>query len=168
MKIVFGITGWKNSGKTTLVAKLVEEFTRRGKQVSTVKHAHASFDIDKPGTDSHAHRSHGAHEVAIVSQKRWAIVHEIENGREEPSLEEILAKLSPCDLVLVEGYKTSALPKIECIRSDFVVNEAIWKSNSTISALATDGPLIDCALPVLSLNDVAAIADFIERHGVKA
>ena len=109
---VFGITGWKNSGKTTLVVRLVEEFTARGFRVSTVKHAHHAFDIDREGTDSHRHRVAGASEVALVSGRRWALMHELRDD-DEPALGEILARLSPCDLVLIEGYKREAHAKIE-------------------------------------------------------
>lgn len=167
MTRVFGITGWKNSGKTTLVAKLVEEFSQRGQRVSTVKHASANFDLDQPGTDSQAHRSHGAQEVAIVSQKRWAIMHELPDKLMEPTLDDMLAKLSPCDLVLVEGFKTSPLPKIECIRHDTIRSEAIWKTNPAIVAVASDGPLPDCQLQIFSLNDISKIADYIEQFEVQ-
>ena len=107
---VFGITGWKNSGKTTLTERLVAEFTRRGFRVSTVKHAHHDFDIDREGADSYRHRLAGAAEVAIVSGRRWALMHEL-RGEDEPKLDEILARLAPCDLVLVEGYKREATPR---------------------------------------------------------
>ena len=114
---VFGITGWKNSGKTTLTEKLVAELTRRGFRVSTVKHAHHDFDIDHEGADSYRHRLAGAVEVAVVSGRRWALMHEL-RGEDEPKLEEILARLAPCDLVLVEGYKREGHPKIETRRLD--------------------------------------------------
>ena len=107
---VFGITGWKNSGKTTLTERLVAEFTRRGFRVSTVKHAHHDFDIDREGADSYRHRLAGAAEVAIVSGRRWALMHEL-RGEDEPKLDEILARLAPCDLVLVEGYKREVAPQ---------------------------------------------------------
>ena len=109
---VLGITGWKNSGKTTLTERLVRELTRRGWKISTVKHAHHAFDIDKEGTDSFRHRQAGAAEVAIVSGNRWALMHEL-RGEDEPRLEAILARLAPCDLVLIEGYKRESHPKIE-------------------------------------------------------
>ena len=112
---VFGVTGWKNSGKTTLLTRLVSEFTRRGYRVSTVKHAHHDFDIDKPATDSFRHREAGASEVMIVSGNRWALMHEL-RGDDEPPLEAALQRLSPCDLVLVEGYKREGHPKIEARR----------------------------------------------------
>ena len=114
---VFGITGWKNSGKTTLTERLVAELTRRGWKVSTVKHAHHDFDIDKEGTDSFRHRQAGASEVAIVSGRRWALMHEL-RGEDEPPLDVVLARLAPCDLVLVEGYKRESHKKIETRRAD--------------------------------------------------
>jgi molybdopterin-guanine dinucleotide biosynthesis protein B len=112
---VFGITGWKNSGKTQLVTRLVAEFTQRGLKVSTVKHAHHNFDVDKPGADSYRHREAGAVEVALVSGRRWALMHELRD-QEEPPLEDILARLTPCDLILIEGYKRENHPKIETRR----------------------------------------------------
>ena len=112
---VFGVVGWKNSGKTTLVERLVAELTRRGFAISTVKHAHHGFDIDREGADSFRHREAGAVEVAIVSGRRWALMHEL-RGEDEPDLEAILARLAPCDLVLVEGYKKEPHAKIETRR----------------------------------------------------
>ncbi len=112
---VFGITGWKNSGKTTLTERLITELTSRGWRVATVKHAHHDFDIDKEGTDSFRHRLAGATEVAIVSDRRWALMHEL-RGDEEPLLETMLARMSPCDIVLVEGYKRENHKKIEARR----------------------------------------------------
>ena len=161
MNAVFGITGWKNSGKTTLVAALVAEFTRRGLRVSTVKHAHDSFSVDHKGTDSFAHTQAGAMEVALVSRKRWALMHELQDGTEKPTLETMLSKLAPCDLVLVEGFKASAIPKIECIRSATAKDEPIWQDNDSIVALASDGPVDAGVLAVLDLNSVPEIADYI-------
>ena len=112
---VFGIGGWKNSGKTTLTERLVAEFTRRGLRLATVKHAHHDFDIDKEGTDSFRHRRAGAREVAIVSGRRWALMHELD-GETEPTLDAIVARLSPADLILVEGFKRGSHPKIEVRR----------------------------------------------------
>ena len=132
---VFGITGWKNSGKTTLTEKLVAEFTRRGFRVSTVKHAHHDFDIDREGADSHRHRMAGAAEVAIVSGKRWALMHEL-RGEDEPKLEQILARLAPCDLVLVEGYKREGHRKIETRRLDAKDTAPLSASDPNIRAVA--------------------------------
>ncbi|WP_144859223.1 molybdopterin-guanine dinucleotide biosynthesis protein B [Mesorhizobium sp. J18] len=158
---VFGITGWKNSGKTTLTEKLVAEFSRRGLKVSTVKHAHDSFDIDKEGTDSFRHRTAGASEVAIVSSNRWALMHEM-RGEKEPALKEILACLSPCDLVLVEGFKKDRHEKIECRRADARDHSPL--SAPSIVAIASDHPLKNEARPVFALDDVPTIADFIQRR----
>lgn len=159
MTPVFGITGWKNSGKTTMTERLVTEFTRRGLRVATVKHAHHGFDIDREGTDSHRHRSAGAGEVAIVSARRWALMHEVQ-GDAEPTLDAILARLSPCDLVLVEGYKREAQPKIEVRRSGAREQTPIAPDDPSIRAIAADHP-VDSALPVFTLDDIPAIADLI-------
>ncbi len=163
MRAVFGITGWKNTGKTTLVSALVAELTRRGHTISTIKHAHQSFDIDKPQTDSFSHRAAGAREVAIVSPKRWALMHEIEESSDAPSLETMLSKIAPCDIVLVEGFKASSIDKLECIRKE-VAETPIWKSNDSVIALATDCPATQCRLPQFDLNDPALIADYIAKR----
>src|SRR5436190_18298173 len=113
---VIGIAGWKKSGKTTLVVRLIEEFTRRGLKVASIKHAHHNFQIDDAETDSARHRLAGAAQVAIVSRHRWATVREL-RGEPEPELLEVISWLDPCDLVLVEGYKFSSIPKIEVRRS---------------------------------------------------
>lgn len=160
---IFGITGWKNSGKTTLTERLVTELTRRGWRVSTVKHAHHAFDIDKEGTDSFRHRAAGASEVAIVSGNRWALMHELRD-EQEPSLETILARLAPCDLVLIEGYKREPHPKIEMRRLNAKDRTALSPDDPSIVALASDHTVEDSALPVFNLDDVAGIADFVERN----
>lgn len=157
---IFGITGWKNSGKTTMTCKLIEEFVKRGYKVASIKHAHHTFDVDHEGTDSHSHRMAGAGEVAITSAKRWAIMHEMA-GSEEPTLAEILEKLSPCDIVLIEGYKKENHPKIETIRMEFRRDHAIWKEDKTIVAIATDGTEDDCALPKYTQEAISDIADMI-------
>nr|WP_207621468.1 MULTISPECIES: molybdopterin-guanine dinucleotide biosynthesis protein B [Chelativorans] len=159
---VFGITGWKNSGKTTLTVRLTEEFVRRGLQVATVKHAHHAFDIDQPGTDSFRHRQAGASETAIVSSRRWALMHELrEEG--EPNLADILARLSPCDLVLIEGFKKEPHPKIECRRLGARDRSPLADLVPGIVALASDHP-VETSLPRYDLDDVAGIADFIAGH----
>lgn len=158
---VFGITGWKNSGKTTLTERLVAELTARGWRVSTVKHAHHEFDIDKQGTDSFRHRAAGAGEVAIVSGRRWALMHELRN-EDEPSLDAILARLSPCDLVLVEGYKREGHKKIEARRLQAKDTAPLAANDPNIAAIAADHPVSDERLPVFGIDDIAAIADFIE------
>jgi len=166
---IFGIVGWKNNGKTTLVVKLVEEFSRRGWRVATVKHAHHDFDIDHEGADSWHHAQAGAVEVAVVSSKRWALIHNNMAREKEPDLATILAKLEPCDLVLVEGYKQGTHPKIEvCRREGYRGKQGelfLAESDPQIIALAADALLSNAppALPVFDLDDIAPIADFIER-----
>jgi molybdopterin-guanine dinucleotide biosynthesis protein B len=161
-KRIFGVTGWKNSGKTTLTERLVTELTRRGWKVSTVKHAHHDFDIDQPGTDSFRHRAAGATEVAIVSDRRWALMHEL-RGDQEPTLDAILEQMSPCDLVLVEGYKREAHPKIEARRLDAKDRAPLSAGDPAIVAVAADHPVDSESVPVFRLDDVAEIATFIEK-----
>lgn len=160
---IFGITGWKNSGKTTLTERLVSELTRRGWRISTVKHAHHAFDIDKEGTDSFRHRAAGASEVAIVSGHRWALMHELRD-EQEPQLSSILARLAPCDLVLIEGYKREGHAKIETRRLEAKDRAPLHPDDPAIVAIATDHVIVDSPLPVFSLDDIAAIADFVEKH----
>lgn len=159
---VFGITGWKNSGKTTLTEKLVAEFVRRGWKVSTVKHAHHDFDIDKPGADSFRHRQAGATEVAIVSGNRWALMHEL-RGEDEPPLDGILSRLAPCHIVLVEGYKRESHRKIETRRLDAKDRTPLSADDPNIVAVAADFAIADKSLPAFDLDDIKSIADFIER-----
>jgi len=160
---VFGITGWKNSGKTTLMERLVAELTGRGLSLATVKHAHHGFDIDQEGTDSFRHRKAGAREVAIVSGRRWALMHELA-GEEEPRLEDILARLGPVDLVLIEGYKREDHPKIETRRRQARDREPLALSDPHIVAVAADHAIEEPALPAFDLDDVPGIADFILAH----
>ncbi|MDX8524850.1 molybdopterin-guanine dinucleotide biosynthesis protein B [Mesorhizobium sp. MSK_1335] len=162
MRRVFGITGWKNSGKTTLTEKLVTELVARGWTVSTVKHAHHDFDIDKPGADSFRHRQAGATEVAIVSDRRWALMHELRN-ESEPTLDDILARLAPCDIVLVEGYKREAHKKIEARRLEAKDRTPLSDNDPNIIAVAADFTIEGEKLPVFDLNDTKSIADFVER-----
>lgn len=157
---LFGIAGWKNSGKTGLAVRVVEELTRRGYRVSTVKHAHHDFDIDKVGADSYRHRQAGAHEVALVSGTRYAIMHEL-RGEAEPSFEEIIARLAPCDIVIIEGYKREPIPKIEARRLESARRDPLAPSDSHIVAIAADHPVENAALPVFDLNDTNAVVDFI-------
>jgi molybdopterin-guanine dinucleotide biosynthesis protein B len=161
-KNVFGVTGWKNSGKTTLVEALVRELTRRGRRVATVKHAHHDFDIDREGTDSFRHRKAGAGEVAIVSDRRWALMHEL-GSEEEPALEAMLERLSPADIVLVEGYKRDAHRKIEARRRAAKDTRPLTAGDPNIVAVAADHPVEGETVPVFDLDDVAGIADFIEQ-----
>ena len=159
---VFGITGWKNSGKTTLTERLVAELTGRGWSVSTIKHAHHDFDIDIEGTDSFRHRAAGAREVAVVSGRRWALMHEL-RGEDEPALDAILERIAPCDLVLVEGYKRETHKKIEVRRLGAKDTRPLAPSDPNIVAVAADRPQPDEALPVFDVDDVPAVANFIEK-----
>lgn len=164
MKKVFGFAGWSGSGKTTLIEKVIPEITRRGLRVSVIKHAHHGFDVDKPGKDSWRHREAGAGEVLLISDERWVLMHEM-RGEAEPSLEAQLGLLSPCDLVLVEGFKYSPIPKLEVHRPAHG-KPFIWTENADVVAVASDVAL-DIPRPVLDLNDRDAIAAFIlERTGL--
>lgn len=155
---LYGVTGWKNAGKTGLMERLVTEFTARGLRVSTIKHAHHSTDVDQTGTDSHRHRMAGASEVILASAARVAIMHEL-RGTPEPTLDDLLARLRPVDLVLVEGFKSAPHPKIEAYRQA-ADNPLIARDNSSVRAVATDIDL-DVDLPQFDLDDTVAIADFI-------
>lgn len=159
---VIGIVGWKKSGKTTLTVRLIEEFTRRGLKVASIKHAHHEFQIDDQETDSARHRRAGAGEVVVVGGKRWAMIHELKN-EPEPNLDEIFTWLAPSDLVIVEGYKTAAIPKIEARRTGQLDRRLLAPRDSQIIAIAADHETDHGGLPLFSLDDVAAIADFIEQ-----
>lgn len=160
---VYGITGWKNTGKTTLTERLVTEFTGRGLTVSTVKHAHHAVDVDQPATDSYRHRAAGASQVLLASAHRWALMSEL-RGAPESDLAELLARLDPVDLVLVEGFKGAPHPKIETFRKD-TGQGLIAPTNPTVRALATDTQLAS-DLPQFDLDDISAIADFILKDAV--
>ena len=163
---LIGIVGWKKSGKTTLTVRLIEEFTRRGLAVSSVKHAHHAFQIDDGDTDSARHRRAGSGQVAIVSSKRWAIVTELCDAP-EPDFADVIARLAPCDLVIVEGYKLAAIPKIEARRRAAFDHVALSETDPNVIAIAADHAVAGAKLPVFALDDVAAIADFIvARVGV--
>jgi len=158
---IIGVVGWKNSGKTTLTAALVTELTRRGYCVSTVKHAHIEFDIDHPGRDSYRHREAGAHEVAIASPRRWAVMHELRDEA-EPTLNALLERLSPCDIVLVEGYKRGAHPKVEVRRHGARQRDPLAPSDPAIIAVASDAPESEPPRPpVFRLDDIPKLADFL-------
>lgn len=156
---IYGIAGWKNTGKTGLMVRLVRHFTGAGLTVSTLKHAHHAFDVDQPGRDSYRHREAGAGEVLIASGQRIAVMQEL-RGAPEPSVDELLARLSPVDLVLIEGYKTATHPKIEAHRAA-AGKDLLAPGDPTIRAIASDTPLPDAAVPVLDLDDTGAIARFI-------
>jgi len=155
---IYGVVGWKNAGKTGLMERLVTEITGRGISVSTVKHAHHSFDVDHAGKDSHRHRIAGAREVLLASRNRIAIMHELRD-EDEPTLDELLKRLSPVDLVLIEGYKRDAHPKVEAHRAE-TGNALIAPDDLTVRAVASDTPMA-LDRPVFDLNDTRAIADFI-------
>ena len=156
---LYGITGWKNSGKTGLVVRLVQHFSDLGLRVSTVKHAHHAFDIDHPGRDSFRHREAGAGEVVIASRARVAVMTEL-RGADEPSLEVLLERLAPADLVLIEGYKCAPHPKIESFRAE-AGHQLRAGDDPTIRGVASDVEHDGLALPVFSLDDTEAIAGFI-------
>lgn len=158
---IFGVTGWKNSGKTGLMERLITEFTARGLSVSSIKHAHHSFDIDHPGRDSYRHRDAGARQVLLASRNRWALMHELRD-EDEPSLGDLLKQLSPVDLVLIEGYKRDRHPKIEAHRKE-TGQPLIAPEDETIVAVASDTS-VSVDRPVLDLNDTAAIANFIAQN----
>ncbi len=159
---VIAICGWKKSGKTTLTIRLVEEFTRRGYKVATLKHAHQSFQIDSGETDSARHRRAGAHEVAIVSKNRWAIIGETSGAEhDEPDFTDVISWFSACDLIVVEGYKSAPVAKIEARRSASLTTTPLAPQDRRIIAIAADHKVGDTALPVFSLDDIAAIADLI-------
>lgn len=162
----FGIVGWKDTGKTTMTASLVQELVRRGYRVATVKRAHAEFDIDHAGTDSHAHRMAGAGEVAIVSRNRWALMHENGGHEAEATLAEIIERLSPCDLVLVEGFKAERHPKIEMRHAAASDAPMLATGDAAIVALAFDEVPADAAQygrPVFQRDQVGAIAQLVEE-----
>ncbi len=157
MKII-GIAGYSGSGKTTLIEKLIPLFAAEGLRVSLIKHAHHEFDVDTPGKDSYRHRHAGCVEVLVSSSKRWALMHEL-RGAAEPGLQEQLLHLAPCDLVIVEGYKSEPIPKVEVHRRAGHT-PLLYPDDPQVVAIATDEPL-DTSLPQLALDDVAAVARFV-------
>lgn len=159
MTRVLGIAGWSGSGKTTLLTRLIPVLVSRNQRVATLKHAHHSFDVDQPGKDSYEHRKAGATEVIISSARRWVQMHEIGAGA-EASLPELLARVSPCDLVLVEGFKSKPFPKIEVFRPS-LGKPPLFREDEAILAVASDQPLSGTDLPYVSLNDVGAVADLV-------
>ena len=155
---VFGIAGYSGSGKTTLLEKLIPQFTARGLKVSVIKHAHHGFDIDRPGKDSYRHRAAGASEVLLSCNDRWALMHERRDGS-DVTLDELLTRLAPCDLVLIEGFKQEPVPKLEVYRPENG-KPPLFPERSDIVAVASDVALAT-SLPRLALDDVAGIADFV-------
>jgi len=166
---VLGLAGWSDSGKTTLLVRLIPALTGRGLSVSTIKHAHHKFDVDRPGKDSYRHREAGAHEVLVSSANRWALMHE-HRGAAEPGLDELLTRLSPVDLVLVEGFKGEHHAKIEVHRRE-TSKPLLAPQDDNVIALAADWQPDNVTVPVFALDDIEAISDFIvhyQRHGVAA
>ena len=158
---VFGFAGWSGSGKTTLIEKLIPRFAGAGLRVSLVKHAHHTFDVDQPGKDSYRHRHAGASEVLVTSSRRWVLMHEL-RGANEPAFEDQVKRLSPCDLLLVEGFKHAPIPKLEVWRAE--PGEPLLHPNDPhIVAVASDSK-VETKLPLLDLNDDASIASFILAH----
>ena len=158
---VFGFAGWSGSGKTTLIEKLIPRFAGAGLRVSLIKHAHHTFDVDHPGKDSYRHRHAGSSEVLVTSSRRWVLMHEL-RGAAEPSFDAQLAKLSPCDIVIVEGFKHAPIPKLEVWRH--ATGEPLLHPNDPhIVAVASDTK-VETKLPLLDLNDDAAISSFILAH----
>jgi molybdopterin-guanine dinucleotide biosynthesis protein B len=158
---IFGFAGYSGSGKTTLIEQLIPLITQRGLTVSLIKHAHHTFDVDQPGKDSHRHRVAGCTEVLITSSRRWALIHEL-RGAPEPELAEQIKHISPCDLLLVEGYKREPIPKLEVHRGE-VGEPLIHPHDPHIVAIASDAPL-DTRLPQFDLNAPGPVAEFILRH----
>jgi molybdopterin-guanine dinucleotide biosynthesis adapter protein len=159
---IFGLAGWSGSGKTTLVVKLIPELVRRGLTVSTLKHAHHAFDIDRPGKDSYQHRAAGATEVLVSSANRFALMHELRGAR-EPTVEELVTRLTPVDLLLIEGYKSHAHDKLE-IHRPALGKPLLAAEDRRVVAVASDVPVPGLSVPLLDLNDVPAIAEFIVTH----
>ncbi len=155
---IYGVVGWKNSGKTTLMERLVANIVARGFTVSTIKHAHHVFDVDQPGKDSFRHREAGASEVLISSAKRFALMHEV-RGSVEPEVDDLIARLAPVDLVLIEGFKRGGHPKVEAHRAA-TGQGLIAEEDDTIRLVASNDP-VQVTQPVLPLDDAAAIATFI-------
>jgi len=156
---VIGLAGWSGSGKTSLLTALLPLLRARGLRVSTLKHAHHSFDVDRPGKDSYRHREAGAEEVLVASANRWVLMHE-HRGQPEPSSRDLIAKMSPVDLIVIEGFKREAHKKIEIYRED-VGKPPLWPEDPNILAVAAPTPLSDCHLPQLPLNEPERIADFL-------
>jgi len=161
---IIGLAGWSGSGKTTLITKVLPRLIARGQRVSTLKHAHHGFDLDQPGKDSFMHRTAGATEVVISSAKRFAVLHEL---RDEPewNLPDLLGKLAPVDLILVEGFKRDPFPKLEIHRAANG-KPLIQPDDAYIVAIASDEPLPQVKVPVIDLNDIEAIADMLLQHAV--
>ena len=158
---IFGFAGWSGSGKTTLIERLIPLFVARGLKVSLIKHAHHSFEVDQPGKDSYRHRHAGSTEVLVSSSRRWVLMHEL-RGAPEPGFAELIEQISPCDLLLVEGFKRERVPKLEIYRSS-IGEPLLHPHDPDIVAIACDRPL-ETKLPQFDLNDAPAIAGFVIQH----
>ena len=158
---IFGFAGYSGSGKTTLIERLIPLITGSGYSVSLIKHAHHTFEIDQPGKDSFRHRKAGCTEVLVTSSRRWALMHEL-RGAPEPALSDLVQRMSPCDLLPVEGFKREPIPKLEVYRGE-VGEPLIHPHDHNIVAIASDAP-VDTVLPQFDLNAAAAIASFILEH----
>jgi molybdopterin-guanine dinucleotide biosynthesis adapter protein len=162
---VLGIAGWSGSGKTTLITKLIPLLTRRGLKIAAVKHAHHSFEVDHPGKDSYEFRAAGAAEVLVSSSRRWVQMHDLEKDEAEANLAGLLRRVSPCDLILVEGFKRERHPKLEVFRGSLGV-APLHAGDPRVVAVASDQPLPEARIPAVDLNDVAAIADLVFERAV--
>jgi molybdopterin-guanine dinucleotide biosynthesis protein B len=156
---VLGIVGWSGSGKTTLITKLIPLLVGRGLRIATLKHAHHTFEVDKPGKDSYGHRKAGAGEVIISSSQRWVQMHELDGGA-EATLPQLLRRLSPCDLILVEGYKSEKHTKIEVFRRA-AGKDPLYPSDNHVVAIASDQMIAGAAIPVVDLNDIDAVGNMV-------
>jgi len=161
---IIGLAGWSGSGKTTLISKAIPRLIARGKKVSTIKHAHHGFDLDQPGKDSFVHRTAGATEVIVSSAKRFAVLHELRD-EQEWNLPELLSKVSPVDLVLIEGFKRDKFPKLEIHRAANG-KPLLQPDDPHIVAIASDQRLPAAKVPVLDLNDIEAIVDLLLERAV--
>jgi molybdopterin-guanine dinucleotide biosynthesis protein B len=161
---IIGLAGWSGSGKTTLITNVIPVLVGRGLKIATVKHAHHEFDIDQPGKDSWLHRASGASEVLVASSRRWALIREL-RGEPEPPLQDLLAKLSPADLIIVEGFKRHAHPKLEVHRAA-IGKPLLHPEDDCIVAIASDGALPQAPLPVLQLNDIEGIANVLQAEAL--
>ena len=158
---IFGFAGWSGSGKTTLIESLIPRLVKRGLRVSLIKHAHHTFDVDQPGKDSYRHRHAGASEILVTSSRRWVLMHEL-RGAHEPAFDEQIKRLSPCDVLFVEGFKFAPIPKLEVWRAE--TGEPLLHPNDPhIVAVASDTK-VETSLPLLNLNDHTAIETFIVKH----
>ena len=159
---VFGLAGWSGSGKTTLVVRLIPALVGRGLRVSTMKHAHHNFDVDRPGKESYEHRAAGASEVLVTSGRRWALMHELREAP-EPSVEALIGHMTPVDLLLIEGFKRQTHDKLE-VHRPALGKPLLCTEDPHIVAVASDAPLSETGRPRLDLDDIEGIADFVVRH----